>query len=174
MYLQRTQLPHDSPMNIIMVQRPQFSFTNQMANINYIWILKAYLRHVSVQVFHLQGEQNASFKTNCRWPAVIYKVLQCGVATLLKSINKKLQIVQVFKNLWLNYHYNISYTIKYDTHEVKLLLWCLVVETSNYVATYVPVSNAYIRPKRIGSARVCVCVCVCVRACVWCIGAIQL
>jgi hypothetical protein len=39
------------------------------------WILKAYLRHVSAQVYHLQGEQNARFKTNCQWKAIIYKVL---------------------------------------------------------------------------------------------------
>jgi hypothetical protein len=39
-------------------QCTQFYFTNQMHNIHYILILKAYLRHVSVQVYHLQGEQN--------------------------------------------------------------------------------------------------------------------
>ena len=80
MYLQRTQLRQDGPMNIVMNRRPQFSFTNQMSNINYIRILKAYLRLVSVHAFRLQREQNASFKTNCRCPAVIYKVLPCGVA----------------------------------------------------------------------------------------------
>ena len=45
----------------------QFYCSNQMQNINYVYILKAYLRHVSGQVYHLQGEQNASFETNCKW-----------------------------------------------------------------------------------------------------------
>ena len=39
-----------------------FYFTNQIHNINYIEILKAYLRHVSVQVYRLQADQNASFQ----------------------------------------------------------------------------------------------------------------
>ena len=57
---------------------------------------------------------------------------------------------------------------KYDIHKVKLLLWCLVVETFNHLATYVPVSNASLNLKRIGSPRVCVCV-VCVCVCVVCL-----
>jgi len=36
-------------------------FTKLIHSINYIWILKAYQRQVSAQVYLLQGEQNASF-----------------------------------------------------------------------------------------------------------------
>jgi len=31
------------------------------AQISYICILKAYLHHVSIQVYHFHGKQNASF-----------------------------------------------------------------------------------------------------------------
>lgn len=44
-----------------------------MHNINYIWILEADLQHVSVQVYNLQAEQYAIFKTNSYQWAIIYK-----------------------------------------------------------------------------------------------------
>ena len=36
--------------------------TNQMYNVNYIHILKAYLRHVSIQMYYVLGEPNTSFQ----------------------------------------------------------------------------------------------------------------
>ena len=39
-----------------------FYFTNKTHNINYIWTLKAYLPHVSGQVYQLQGDTNDNFK----------------------------------------------------------------------------------------------------------------
>jgi hypothetical protein len=39
-----------------------------------LWDSFTYCRHVSIQVYRLQGEQNASFKTNCPRYAVICKV----------------------------------------------------------------------------------------------------
>jgi len=35
-----------------------------MHSINYMYVLKTYLRHVSVQEDHRQGAQSASFKPN--------------------------------------------------------------------------------------------------------------
>ena len=49
-------------------------FPNQMHNVHYTQILKAYLRHVSVQVCHFQGEQSARFKNQLPMIAVSYKV----------------------------------------------------------------------------------------------------
>jgi hypothetical protein len=39
--------------------------TNPVHTIQYVWISKTHLRHVSQQVCHLQGKQCAVFKTNC-------------------------------------------------------------------------------------------------------------
>jgi len=36
-------------------------FTNQMRNTNYLQLLKEYFRHVSAQVYVLQGEQNVNY-----------------------------------------------------------------------------------------------------------------
>ena len=41
----------------------------------YVHMLKAYLRHVPVQVFHLQGAPCTRFKTSFQWYFVIYKIL---------------------------------------------------------------------------------------------------
>ena len=41
-------------------------FTSNMRNTNHTEILKDHLRHVSVQVRHLEAEQNASSSTNCQ------------------------------------------------------------------------------------------------------------
>ena len=54
-----------------------------MRNINYLLILKVYLRHVAVQVQHLQGEQNSSSKNSCQHSAVIFKALQAVVVCSL-------------------------------------------------------------------------------------------
>jgi len=59
-----------------------------MHNVNYIQILMAYLRHVAVQVYPLQEEQNAGFK---KQPPMISccKFRQSEAAPLLMSIVNK-------------------------------------------------------------------------------------
>jgi len=54
-----------------------------MHSIKYITILQTNLRHLSVQVYHLQGEINARFKTNCQRQVIIYKVPQCLVGSVV-------------------------------------------------------------------------------------------
>jgi hypothetical protein len=61
--------------------------------------------------------------------------------------------VQIFKNLWLNYDSNISYIVEYDIYKTKLLLLCLIAETSNHVALFGQVSGAYLNPELIGSCK---------------------
>jgi hypothetical protein len=65
-------------------------FTNKTHNISYTQILKAHLWHVSVQVYHLQVEHYASFKTNSHVQVVICKVFQ-PVAESFFTLIKKLE-----------------------------------------------------------------------------------
>jgi hypothetical protein len=58
-------------MQICIIIVISFYFTNQMYKISCMWLLKAYLLHPLVQVHHLQGEQNSSFKTDCQKWAII-------------------------------------------------------------------------------------------------------
>jgi hypothetical protein len=55
-----------------------------------IQLFNEHFQHVLVQVYHLQGEQNASLKTNCLWKSVNYKVLQSVAASLLMLIKYKM------------------------------------------------------------------------------------
>jgi hypothetical protein len=52
----------------------------------YMQLLVAYLRRVPVQVYHLQGAQCTRFKSSCHLQAVIYKILQSVVASLLVPV----------------------------------------------------------------------------------------
>ena len=51
-------------------QFTQFIVPKKKHSINYIQILKLYLQHFSVQVYHFQGAQNASF--NNQLPMINY------------------------------------------------------------------------------------------------------
>jgi len=60
---------------------------------------------------------------------------------------KNLQLVQVFKNLWLKHVQNISYIVKYTIHKVKLSFLHFVVEMCSHMALSVQVSSVYLNPK---------------------------
>jgi hypothetical protein len=130
-----------------------------MNDVNDVWILKPYLRHVSVQVYN-SGTAVPLSEASYKWLVVIYKILQSSVASLYISIKYNVQILQVFKNLfkiWLN----ISYIIKYHRYIVKLLLLRFLVETSSKVASYVQAFGGHFNPKCIRSVCLCCVVCQC-------------
>jgi len=48
----------------------------------------------------------------------------------------------------------VSYIVKYDIYKAKLLLLCLIAETSSHVTTlFIRVSSAFLSPKLIGSCK---------------------
>jgi hypothetical protein len=58
-------------------------FTNQMQKINYIWILRSYIRHVSVRRYYLQGDQCQSPKITCYLQGFFF--FKSAVALLSRS-----------------------------------------------------------------------------------------
>jgi hypothetical protein len=103
-----------------------------MNTIKYIWILKTYLWHVSLLVYHLQGAQYARFKIHCPRQTIIYKIPQSLVgSTVDVSYVWQVKLVQFFKKLMVKIWLAHFLHSKCDFYDVKLLLLQLVVEASS-------------------------------------------
>jgi hypothetical protein len=118
--------------------------------ISYTWLLITWLRHVSAQGWHLQGEQCARFKTNCQWQGTVCMVLVCSWLRCWCRLCTTGTTGTVLKNLWLKCDCNIPYMIHITKIIVAVGSWIFQL-----VAFYVQVSSACLSPRWTGSPCLC-------------------
>jgi hypothetical protein len=85
-----------------------------------------------VQVYHLRGPHNAGFRTNDKLSLQVCAICSCSAAHVSGVWKVQYNLYKFVKTCVSKYDYNISYTVKYDLYEVKLLLLRLAVETSEH------------------------------------------